>query len=161
MFVTAGCAMRVDLFPLVVVTMFSEQDLSDLRSLFGAFERLAEDGRRYTLLVDLNNVKKLAEQPARQYIADWCTQNRDVTPRVNIGTALVAATPLVRGALTAIGWLSPFNVPLHHCASLAAGSAFCFERLRGAGIDIPPRTRRFCQQARTSDLSGDSGLTQL
>jgi hypothetical protein len=161
MFVTAGCAMRVDLFPLVVVTMFSEQDMSDLRSLFGAFERLGQDGRRYALVVDLSHVKKLAEPQARQYIADWCSKHRETTQRVNVATTLVAATPLVRGALTAIGWLTPFSVPLHHCTSLAAGSAFCAERLRMAGIELPARARRFCQQTRGSDLAGDSGLTQI
>jgi hypothetical protein len=161
MFVTAGCAMRVDLFPLVIVTMFSEQDMADFRSLFGAFERLGQDGRRYALIVDLAHVKKLAEPEARQFIADWCNTNRDITPRVNVATALVAATPLVRGALTAIGWLTPFNVPLHHCPSLASASAFCAERLRTAGIELPARARRFCQDTRNSDLSGDSGLTQI
>jgi hypothetical protein len=161
MFVTAGCAMRVDLFPLVVVTMFSEQDLGDLRALFGAFEQLARDDQRYALIIDLANVRKLADTEARQYIADWCAANREVTQRVNVGSALVAATPLVRGALTALTWLTPFGVPMHHCASLASASTFCSERLRAAGIELTPRARRFCQSTRGRDLAGDSGLTQL
>lgn len=156
MLVTAGCAMRLDVFPLVIVTMFSEYRVADLTALFGGFEDLFRQGERYALIVDVSIMRSAPGSAEREAVASWCTAHREETARYNVATSILGANALVRGALTAVGWLSPLPAPLHHAAGLPASLDFCVRRLHKADIALTPAARRFVERARLFSSPSDA-----
>jgi hypothetical protein len=147
MLVTAGCAMRLDVFPLVIVTMFSEHRVSDLAALFAGFEDLFRQDARYALILDTSILRAAPGAAEREFIANWCIAHREDTARCNVATSVLGANALVRGAITAVGWLAPFPGPLHHASGLAASLEFCVRRLQKADIALTPAARRFVERA--------------
>jgi hypothetical protein len=156
MLVTAGCAMRLDVFPLVIVTMFSQHRVSDLAALFEGFEELFQQGRRYALIVDTSIMRAAPGSAEREFVASWCAAHREDTARYNVATCILGANALVRGALTAVGWLSPFPSPLHYAAGLSGALDFCVRRLHRADVPLTPAALRFVERARLFSSPSDT-----
>jgi hypothetical protein len=61
----------------------------------------------------------------------------DQSARLNAGTATVIASPLVRGILTAIHWLSPPPHPFLNVATVEDGLTFLNTCAVRAGMAVP------------------------
>jgi hypothetical protein len=144
--VTAGCAMRVDLMPLVIVTMFSEHQVDDLRVLLSGFDLLLASEQRYALILDATHSRRPADAHARRFVAEWCLANHRSAARLNVGTTILGASALFRGALRSVTWLAPFPSPLHFCDSLPDAVAFSTQRLAATKVPLTAAARRFVQQ---------------
>ena len=73
-----------------------------------------------------------AAQRKRQ--AEWIESNREDLRRYTKGTAFVINNPLMRGALTAIFWLTRYETPYVVVATLEAAEEWALNRLAEAGL---------------------------
>lgn len=108
-----GAAYTLDntAFPRVKITLRGAMALRDAEAMTAAIqERVFARKTAYTLMVDATHAG-VPGADVRRHFADFSTQNRAHTKRYCKGEAYVMPNALVRGALTAVMWLSPFEHP--------------------------------------------------
>lgn len=102
--------------------------LGELRDVW-----LAQDGlgRRISIVVDASDAGAL---PAalRQHQADWLAEHRQLLQRVVISVHVCIRNPIVRGALTAIRWISSDLDMLHTHPRVDGALAAALEDLQSA-----------------------------
>lgn len=66
----------------------------------------------------------------RKQQAEWIDANRDDLRRYVVGTAFVIESALMRGALTAIFWMTSYETPYVVVPTFEAGETWALEQLR-------------------------------
>jgi hypothetical protein len=61
---------------------------------------------------------------------------------VAFASALIIASPIVRGVLTALLWVSPVEMPYESCSNLDDAVRWAIARLEAAKLPVPDRLRR-------------------
>jgi hypothetical protein len=89
-------------------------------------------------LVDVRAVNKLPNARVRTLLARFTKEAAEPSRLYNVGTALVMASTLARGVLTAIHWLSPPAYPFESMATPEAGVEYLRSRLLIANLPVPP-----------------------
>jgi hypothetical protein len=90
----------------------------------------------YANIVDLTRCPDI---PAieRQFVADsFRARHADFEPYL-IAVAVVIASPVMRGVLTAIGWIQPYPCPIEFVSSLSQGASRLIPLLARRGLDWP------------------------
>src|SRR5262245_6110264 len=120
--VIKGRASRVVLdnryFPIVVVTIYEGWEGRDLESMFREFEKLFLGRRRYSLIIDSTRADRAPNPMERQQLTGWDIANTANTERCCVGSAVVVSSSLIRGTLTAIGWVVKRNVPMVYVSTV-------------------------------------------
>jgi hypothetical protein len=142
------------LFPMIVVSVSGTWDSPDVEFIFQHFERLFARRQRYALLFDTTHANNGPDPFQRKLIADWDNKNREQTERLNVGTALVFSSGIIRGTLTALAWLTERKSPNIYAATLEDGARWCAQKLREDRIALSPPARKYfatygidCEQA--------------
>lgn len=73
--------------------------------------RQTPGGTKFFQVTDLSRMKQVARPSQRRYAADWSTRTDPLAVGCRLGGAIVAASPLLRGMLTAVFWLSKPATP--------------------------------------------------
>mgnify|MGYP006999982045 CR=1 FL=1 len=110
---TAGVAFTLDSasFPSVKLTLRGALGLRDAETMTKAIqERVFARKEAYTLLIDATHAG-VPGADVRRHFAEFSIKNRAHTRGYCKGEAYVMPNALVRGALTAVMWLSPFEYP--------------------------------------------------
>lgn len=110
---TTGVAFTLDSasFPRVKLTLRGALGLRDAEAMTKAIqERVFVRKEPYTLMVDATHAG-VPDAEVRRHFAEFSAKNRAHTQRYCKGEAYVMPSALVRGALTAVMWLSPFEYP--------------------------------------------------
>jgi hypothetical protein len=129
-------------FPLVEVVVRDGHRDADWRWLLRSFDRLFAQKLRYALLVDARATTKPMQPLARAEITEWMKQNFTNTELWNVGTSVVMASGLIRGALTALTWFAPQTVPMNYPASYAESLDWCVMRLEENALVVPMSIRK-------------------
>lgn len=90
----------------------------------------------YANIVDLTRCPDI---PAieRQFVADsFRTRQADYEPYL-VAVAVVIASPVMRGVLTAIGWIQPYPCPIEFVANLSQAASRLIPLLARRGLDWP------------------------
>ncbi len=135
--------------PIIVTVMPARFSEAELATFFGHHEALLARRRRYATLTDLSNITGLPEAITRRRIAEW---NQRIEPQMRlytIGTVVVAPSSVLRGAMTALNWLSPPPYPQEIVADRAAGLDALEALYRRVGDPVPPELARY-----RADLAG-------
>lgn len=124
-------------FPLVLVTLPSKQVGDDDVSRFVNDQRaLLARGERHYVVADAT--KSIAfSAPHRRRLADWLEESEPLAKELSIGMAIVIASPIIRGALTAVFWMKKPPMPTKLCATLDEAIAAAILTLADNGIDVP------------------------
>jgi hypothetical protein len=130
--------MRVDLTPLVVVTVHDDLSIEDMDAMFDAFRGILAKKARFVSLADVRGAKRMPSAKERARVAENMRNIEDLSVQFSLGTAMVVSSPLVRGAMTAINWIHKPKVPQAYFDSLIEGCEWCVDRLRGAGLAVTP-----------------------
>jgi hypothetical protein len=90
----------------------------------------------YANIVDLT---RCPEIPAveRQFVADSFKAHHAEYEPYLVGVAVVIASPVMRGVLTAIGWIQPYPCPIEFVPSVSQGASKLVPLLARRGIDWP------------------------
>jgi hypothetical protein len=90
-------------------------------------------------------VSAVPEAPTRRRIAEWSKAQEDRTRAYHLGTAMIVRSAVVRGALTAINWLSRPITPQPVYTDPREGAEWCLGALRAQGVTIPQALEGYCR----------------
>jgi hypothetical protein len=115
---------KTDRWPLVIVDLEGAwSDLQFEQYIAEMTDVLMRDGFR-TLVYDATKCTSVTASQ-RKLQAEWLTTHGARIRECTGGLAFVLPSPLVRGVLTAILWMSPLPAPHAVVASLSAAEARC------------------------------------
>ena len=117
-------------FPLVTVRFRGAQTLTEFEGYLAALAELYREGRPFGLVCDSRG----AEAPPavhRKLQADFIAQHGRLIRSLNLGTAFVIDSVLLRGALTAILWLQPLPCPHFVSGDVEEARRWARARLNG------------------------------
>ena len=126
------------LFPLVIQRFGRDVHDDDLENMIRRFQVLFHGGRRYALLVYCEEEANVMTARQRKRVSQWYRECADQVRRINVGTAVVIESALVRGAMTAFNWLVEPVAQQRNVATIHEGLEYCIRCLEAAGIEVPP-----------------------
>ena len=124
-------------FPFVISVMPAAPDEAFFKTYFVKQRELLSRGRRWLHLVDIRLVTRLPDARARAVVSAETAALNDLSARWNAGTATVISSPIVRGILTAIHWLSPPPHPFLNVATVEEGLTFLTSCAAKAEVPVP------------------------
>jgi hypothetical protein len=129
----------------IVTVVFDRSGCSDddVENMITGFEKLLTQNISYSVLFDGGGLRAIPNAHQRRRITDWERKRAPLIRRLNVGTALVADSALVRGAITATRWLSTPIAPEAVFGDLGEAGAWCLAQLDTARVAVPPSTREF------------------
>ncbi len=96
---------------------------------------------RHALIVDTSTIVTIPDARLRRRLRDFEADNRDIIKKTNICSGIVISNTLVRGAYTALRWISPPTTPSQAFPTVRTAAQWCIEALRNDGLHIPTRAR--------------------
>ena len=97
-------------WPLVTVRFEGIVDDETFRAYLEGLAGLLRRGESYALLFDARHADR-TPPVQRKMQAEWMQAHEAELRRLCVGTAFVITSPLVRGVLTAVLWISPMAMP--------------------------------------------------
>ena len=137
--------LRIDLFPLVITSIRGPVLDRDLDHIFERFEEVYAKKSSFVVLSDLRQVSAVPEAPTRRRIAEWSKAQEDRTRAYHLGTAMIVRSAVVRGALTAVNWLTRPITPQPVYTDPRDGAEWCLATLRAQGLGIPRELEGYCR----------------
>lgn len=126
-------------WPVVVVSFRPGKLHEDIPALLDQFDQILQRETPYATALDTSNISGVPDARARQAIAHWLRDRLPVLRRWNRGDAIYMPSSLLRGALTAIDWLTPPPSPRHYASSMADARAWCRQRTQLSQAAPPSR----------------------
>lgn len=132
-------ALHVDTsrFPIVVMTVSGRVTSSDLEHMMVRYDALLAKGERYFNVVIQEAGADGFDAVQRKLIADWQRAQEARVKKVNVGSAIVLTSAMMRGALTALQWLAPPPTPQRSFSTREEAMEWARASLREAGIELP------------------------
>ena len=127
----------VSMWPLVLVTMPSTIDIPDIDYLQESYEHVFAAPTRHALIVDTTTIEKIPDATLRRRMKEFEDGRRPIIREKNIGSAIVLSNSLVRGAYTALRWISPQPAPNKAFSSVRDAAHWCVEGIQADGQDVP------------------------
>jgi hypothetical protein len=116
-------------WPRVYVTWpAAPLDDDEFESAVLAMSALLKRGEPYVIIHDARRAVRPTPKQ-RAFAAAWQKRDADGTRRRLRGVALVTASPLIAGVLTAINWITPPPYPMKIFAAMDAAEAWTTARL--------------------------------
>lgn len=97
---------------------------------------MAKHASPFVMVVDALPTKVTANAHARKRMADWLSES-DAYRRHCLGTIFIVGSPMIRGAVTAINWLTRPNPPRTMVGSMSDALAESRVLLARAGLGMP------------------------
>ncbi|HSU42350.1 MAG TPA: hypothetical protein VLJ38_22365 [Polyangiaceae bacterium] len=137
--------------PLIVSTFVGEVELSQglwyERTILDVIGREAAGGRRVVSIHDASRVTKTSAE-MRRFWADLSARHSATLESRTLANVIVVSSPLMRGVLTAVGWMNPKVAALKLFPTLDTAVAEAQKLLRAAGtpVTIPAGGYRLPEQ---------------
>ena len=129
-------------WPIVLTTVDGDLDERELVPYFAEFQsRVLARAQLFSSIVDATRITSAPSARVRKLVADWEIEHGAVGEKYNVGVAIVTTSALVRGAMTAIQWISPPRVPTTYEATVPAAISWAESHLRQRGVLVRPEAR--------------------
>ena len=132
-----GIEFDVSLWPLVLVTMPGQLQIEDIVYLQESYEAVFAAPTRHALVVDTTTLESIPDATLRRRMKEFEDGRRPIIRERNIGSAIVLSNSLVRGAFTALRWISPQPAPNKAFANVRDAARWCVEGIEADGQEIP------------------------
>ncbi len=132
-----GLVFDVSMWPLVVITMppvMVEEDIAYMRE---CYERVFAAGNRHALIVDTTKIARVPQATMRRQLKEFEDSKRPIIRKKNIGSAIIIQSAIVRGAYTALRWISPQPAPNKAFSTMEAAARWCVEGIEADGQLVP------------------------
>jgi hypothetical protein len=129
--------MSTQRWPVVVINFPPAFSDADLEEHLLECERLLRREQPFYCIRDLTQIKQVPGATLRRTAATWEQANRAALGRVLIGVANVSASTLVRGAMTAMRWISPSPFPETTVSTLQEALRWGHGRYIERGLPVP------------------------
>jgi len=127
-----GIEIDVSLWPVVRCTPRGRVADGDYEAMFARFEKLWAKGDRFFTITD-TRFSDRGTALQRQLIGEWMKKNAATIKRHSLGSIVIVESALVRGALTAIGWVAQTDLQSSYVKDWAQASRLAIEGLERAG----------------------------
>ena len=141
---SGDCAFVADArhFPVLVITWWGAADEALIRRYFewsdAMLARAAAEDTKLAFISD-NRASKRPPAHVRALTAELTDQTGDELSNRSVTTIIVLDSALVRGALTAIQWLSARPWDLTMCGDIETALSKALQLLEAADVPPPPR----------------------
>ena len=135
--VGVGIDFDVSMWPLVQVTMPATIEVADIAYLQQSYEHVFAAPTRHALIVDTTTIEKVPDAALRRKMKEFEDGRRPVIRDKNIGSAIVLSNALVRGAYTALRWISPQPAPNKAFSNVRDAARWCIEGIVADGQEVP------------------------
>lgn len=132
-----GIDFDVSMWPLVQVTMPAAIEVADIAYLQQSYEHVFAAPTRHALIVDTTTIEKVPDAALRRKMKEFEDGRRPIIRDKNIGSAIVLSNALVRGAYTALRWISPQPAPNKAFSNLRDAARWCIEGIVADGQEVP------------------------
>lgn len=134
---SVGIRFDVSMWPLVLVSMPPVLHLDDITYLQESYEHVFAAPKRHALVVDTTPLASVPDATLRQRMKSFEDGRRPIIRAKNIGSAIVLSSSIVRGAYTALRWISPQPAPNKAFPSVRDAAQWCIRGIEADGQKIP------------------------
>jgi hypothetical protein len=146
--VGVGLRFDVSMWPLVVVTMPPVTATADFDYLQQCYEDVFAQPNRHALIVDTTTIVRVPDATLRRQMKDFEDGRRTIIRQKNIGSAIIIQNPLVRGAYTALRWISPQPAPNKAFGAHEDAGKWCIGGIEADGQTVPVAAYAYAGLAR-------------
>ena len=132
-----GIEFNVSMWPLVHVTMPPVIEVADIAYLQESYEHVFAEPTRHALIVDTTTIEKIPDATLRRKMKEFEDSRRPIIRDKNIGSAIVLSNALVRGAYTALRWISPQPAPNKAFSNVREAARWCVRGIEADGQQVP------------------------
>ena len=132
-----GIEFDVSLWPLVLETMPGQLQIEDIVYLQESYEAVFAAPTRHALVVDTTTLESIPDATLRRRMKEFEDGRRPIIRERNIGSGIVLSNSLVRGAYTALRWISPQPAPNKAFANVRDAARWCVEGIEADGQEVP------------------------
>lgn len=127
-----GVDVDLELFPLLRLSLPEVFNPPDVQVMYDGLKQVTGREGHYVTVVDTTSIRRMPDAVTRRALADGGREFEQHALKWSLGTAIVIASPLVRGAHTAFNWIrgDRFNVPEVSMPTLAEANAWAVEQLK-------------------------------
>ena len=111
--------------------------VGDIDYLQASYEHVFAAPTRHALIVDTTTIEKIPDATLRRKMKDFEDGRRPIIREKNIGSAIVLSNSLVRGAYTALRWISPQPAPNKAFSNVRDAARWCVEGIETDGQQVP------------------------
>jgi hypothetical protein len=132
-----GIAFDVSMWPIVLVSMPARLQVDDIIYLQESYEHVFAAPVRHALVVDTTTLESIPDATLRRRMKEFEDGRRPIIRERNIGSAIVLSNSLVRGAYTALRWISPQPAPNKAFSNVRDAARWCVEGIEADGQAVP------------------------
>ena len=111
--------------------------VADIAYLQDSYEHVFAAPMRHALIVDTTTIEQIPDATLRRRMKDFEDGRRPIIREKNIGSAIVLANAVVRGAYTALRWISPQPAPHKAFSNVRDAARWCVEGIEADGQEVP------------------------
>ena len=115
-------------------------DLDEAKRFMAALDVFFEERRGFVAIVDARGLSKVPAD-VRHAIGEHRKSRRADAPDIELGVILITDSIVVRGALTALSWVSGEFNSQHAVSDRVAARAAALEAFAASGLTVPETTR--------------------
>ena len=135
--VGVGLRFDVSMWPLAVITMPPVTTPADIAYMQECYEHVFAAPTRHALIVDTTTIVRVPGAALRRDMKTFEDSRRPIIRQKNIGSAILIQNALVRGAYTALRWISPQPAPNRAFAGVQEAAQWCVEGIEADGQVVP------------------------
>ncbi len=132
-----GLSFDVSMWPLAVITIPAVTTAADIEYMQHCYEHVFDAPSKHALLVDTTTIVSVPDAHLRRRMKDFEDSKRTIIGHKNIGSAIVLPNALVRGAYTALRWISPQPAPNKAFSNVQDAARWCVEGIEDDGQAVP------------------------
>ena len=132
-----GLGFDVSMWPLAVITMPPVTAPADIDYMQQCYEHIFAAPTRHALIVDTTTIVRVPDAALRRQIKAFEDSRRHAAREKNIGSAVIIQNALVRGAYTALRWISPQPAPNKAFATMQEAAEWCVRGIEDDGQVVP------------------------
>jgi len=145
-----GLKFDVSLWPLSLMTMPPILTVADIAYMQECYELVFSAPMRHALIVDTTTLDGVPDATLRRQMKAFEDSRRLVIRQKNIGSAIIIQSAVVRGAYTALRWISPQPAPNRAFPNLREAAAWCVRGIEQDGQIVPIAAYRLAGLAEQS-----------
>lgn len=133
----AGLRFDVSMWPLTVITMPPVMTVADIEYMQECYELVFAAPKRHALIVDTTTLVRVPDATHRRRMKAFEDSRRQIIREKNIGSAIIIQSAVVRGAYTALRWISPQPAPNRAFPSVREAAEWCVQGIEEDGQIVP------------------------
>ena len=132
----------VSMWPLAVITMPPVMTPADIAYMQDCYRHVFAVRSRHALIVDTTTIVRVPDAALRREVKAFEDSTRVRAHEKNIGSAVIIENAIVRGAYTALRWISPPPAPNKAFGTMVEAARWCVEGIEADGQAVPAAAYR-------------------